>query len=81
MKKLTLALLITLITGTANARPSIRPPYVPTHNHYYVDTDTKDRANKAYAIATVAIFVSVVAIVASVKASEYNQGQIQIATF
>lgn len=78
MKRLLIGLLTACVVGNAYAGASIRPNVPVRNNYYYVDNKKADRA---YAVAMVAIFISAVAIVASIQASEYNQGQVKILTF
>lgn len=79
MKKILISLLMVCVVGNAYAGASTRPNYVPVrNNYYYVDNG---KADKAYAVAMVAIFISAVAIVATIQASEYNQGQVKLLSF
>lgn len=83
MKKILLSLALIGMIGTANATDRYGRPMPPRYDFQarQIAHDANRTANVAKTIAVVALFVGVVSLVATVSASEYNQGQIRLAQF
>lgn len=81
MKKFILFVTLCLFSASSNAMPTARvygTPPMP-HNHYHHSINrANDRANTALFVAFGAVMIATVGLV---KASEYNQGHVQIARF
>lgn len=81
MKRLILSIVLCLLAVSANAMPTAKyygGSHRPRHHYYHSIARANDRANTALFIAFGA---AVIATVGLIKASEYNQGQVQIARF
>lgn len=81
MKRIILSVALCFVVASVNAMPTAKyygGSHRPHYHYHHSIARANDRANTALFVAFGAVIIATVGLV---KASEYNQGQVQIARF